>query len=113
MLANFGEMVVRELEKERVLEMQKRQNEALSKEKANVLRAMNLISEAIMMCDISRPSWPLVFTNEAWEAETGVTKDGVNTTNFWDVFQVTHLPQCADGAEPYSLYPGMEKNQQK
>ena len=88
MLANFGEMVVRQLEKERVLEIQKRQTEAITKEKANVLRAMNLISEAVMMCDISQPSWPVVFTNDTWEAQTGISCAGDGSANFWDVYQV-------------------------
>ena len=43
MLANFGEMVVRELEKEKTLELQQLQSQALSQEKDNMLRAMNLI----------------------------------------------------------------------
>ena len=43
MLANFGEMVVRELEKEKTLELQQLQSQVLSQEKDNMLRAMNLI----------------------------------------------------------------------
>ena len=47
MLANFGEMVVRELEKEKTLELQQLQSQVLSHEKDNMLRAMNLIRCAL------------------------------------------------------------------
>ena len=43
MLANFGEMVVRELEKEKIIEAQKHEAKALSQVKDNVLRAINMI----------------------------------------------------------------------
>ena len=42
-----------------------------------------------MMCDISQAAWPVLFTNEAWGAETGMKKEGDEAIgNFWDVFQV-------------------------
>ena len=41
MLANFGEMVVRELEKEKILEAQKHEAKALSQVKDSALRAIN------------------------------------------------------------------------
>jgi len=43
MLANFGEMVVRELEKEKILEAQKHEAKALSQVKDSALRAINMI----------------------------------------------------------------------
>ena len=43
------------------------------------------------MCDISQPSWPVVFTNEAWEAETGIKCRDDSPVNFWDVFQVGQI----------------------
>jgi hypothetical protein len=43
MLANFGEMVVRELEKEKILEAQKHEALALSQVKDSALRAINMI----------------------------------------------------------------------
>ena len=42
------------------------------------------------MCDISQAAWPVLFTNEAWGAETGMKKEGEEAIgNFWDVFQVS------------------------
>ena len=43
MLTNFGEMVVRELEKEKILAAQKHEAKALLQVKDNILRAVNMI----------------------------------------------------------------------
>ena len=42
MLTNFGEMVVRELEKEKMLELSREESARLAKEKTQLLRAINV-----------------------------------------------------------------------
>ena len=140
MLANFGEMVVRELERDKVLEMQRRASEALSQEKTQLLRAINcfrystqadnrasvqhdaqqpppaplpvllphspcccdlfVCSEAIMLCNVSEPTWPMMFVNEAWEKVTGVKRDVAVASGFWDAFKVCLQIACAAPAFP-------------
>ena len=90
MLANFGEMVVREIERDKKIEMQRLQNESLAKEQTRLVRAMDSISEAIMLVDLSSSSWPVLFVNESMTRASGVMKevgsDEEGAVGFWDQF---------------------------
>ncbi|GAX75883.1 hypothetical protein CEUSTIGMA_g3326.t1 [Chlamydomonas eustigma] len=88
MLSNFGEMVVRQIEKDMALEQQQQKNDVLTQEKSNMLRAISMISEAIMMLDLSQPEWMVLFVNDAMENETGVHKEEDKTVTFWDSFEL-------------------------
>jgi len=87
LLANMGEMVVREIEKESLLEEQKKKSAQLTVENTQLLRAIDAFNEGIVLCDVSEPNWPIVFINEAWENLTQFAKNNVGR-GFWEFFQV-------------------------
>lgn len=87
MLANMAEMVVREIEKDQMLEQQKIKASMLSAENTQLIRALDCFSEGIMLLNLSLPTWPVLFVNEAWERATGLHKDDSSGLAFWDIFQ--------------------------
>ncbi len=50
-------------------------------------------SEAIMLCNMAMPTWPVIFVNEAWEKATGIKSEPQAPTTFWGNFQAGP-PQC-------------------
>lgn len=88
MLANMAEMVVREIEKEKMLQHQRQRSELLSKENTQLLRAIDCFSEGIMLVNMSVEGWPIMFVNEAWEKLTAISRDEGFGKGFWDLFSV-------------------------
>ncbi|GFR53121.1 hypothetical protein Agub_g15837 [Astrephomene gubernaculifera] len=86
MLANMAEMVVREVEKDVALEAHRRQSERLTRENVQLIRALDCFSEGIMLLNMSLPSWPILFANEAWERATGLNKERLAGGAFWGAF---------------------------
>lgn len=41
-----------------------------------------------MLVNMSLPSWPILFANEAWEKATQQPKDNLCGDGFWSAFQV-------------------------
>jgi len=87
MLSNLAEMVVRELEKEVLLEEQRQRSEMLSQENTQLLRAIDAFSEGIVLVDVSLDEWPVVFCNEAWESLTCFERDQIGS-GFWQHFSL-------------------------
>mmetsp|Transcript_8938 Transcript_8938/g.19085 ORF Transcript_8938/g.19085 Transcript_8938/m.19085 type:complete len:704 (-) Transcript_8938:2515-4626(-) len=88
MLTNFGEMVIREIEKDAMLQMQRQKSEALTQENTQLLRAFDCFSEGVMLCNLSFPTWPVLFVNEAFEKTTTMSKDVATSKGFWDLFEL-------------------------
>lgn len=88
LLANFAEMVVREIEKDKVLAQQAQKSAVLSQENSQLLRAIDCFGEGILLCNLSLPRWPMLFANEAFERITGIDRDESSGTPFWDMFFV-------------------------
>ncbi|GIL48868.1 hypothetical protein Vafri_5296 [Volvox africanus] len=86
MLANMAEMVVREIEKDMLLEAQKAKSEQLYRENNQLIRALDCFNEGIMLVNMSLPTWPIMFVNEAWEKATGIPKDSLTGDAFWKAF---------------------------
>ncbi|GLC39870.1 hypothetical protein PLESTF_000919300 [Pleodorina starrii] len=86
MLANMAEMVVREIEKDLLLEAQKAKSAQLYRENNQLIRALDCFSEGIMLVNMSLPTWPIMFVNEAWEKATGIPKDSLTGDAFWKAF---------------------------
>lgn len=42
-----------------------------------------------MLLNLSLPTWPVLFVNEAWEKATGLAKDDSSGLGFWEVFQAS------------------------
>lgn len=88
MLANMAEMVVREIEKDAALAKQRERSEQLHRENHQLIRALDCFNEGIMLVNMSLPSWPILFANEAWEKATQQPKDNLCGDGFWSAFQM-------------------------
>lgn len=52
-------------------------------------------SEAIILCNMSVPRWPIMFANDAWEKATDIDRDTAVQRGFWEVFKARASPCCA------------------
>ncbi|KAG2489421.1 hypothetical protein HYH03_012059 [Edaphochlamys debaryana] len=86
MLANMAEMVIREIEKDTLLEQQKARSELLTQQNSQLIRALDCFQEGIMLVNMSLPTWPILFVNEAWEKTTSISKDSLTGDTFWASF---------------------------
>ncbi|KAK9808830.1 hypothetical protein WJX72_004554 [[Myrmecia] bisecta] len=87
LLCNFAEVVVREIEKER---LRMSENMRISRQTSGLLRAMDCFSEGIMLVDTSLPMWRIMFINDAWTRITGIHKEEAMADGLWQLFEVTH-----------------------
>mmetsp|Transcript_4521 Transcript_4521/g.13071 ORF Transcript_4521/g.13071 Transcript_4521/m.13071 type:complete len:751 (-) Transcript_4521:124-2376(-) len=112
MLANFGEMVVRDLEKDRLLQQQaadeaaEQESETLADEQQQRLQQQvnqasksqfppigkpsSSYDEAIIMCDTAQEGWPIMYASEGWNMRTDidVQPSGQQPKLFWGTFVV-------------------------
>lgn len=101
LLANFAEMVVRELERDKMLHMERQRSVELSHEKTQLLRAIDCFNESMMLLNLGLPEWPVMHVNRSWETEMGLLKDEVVSHSFWEMFQTDQahdatLAACMD-----------------
>mmetsp|Transcript_3321 Transcript_3321/g.9610 ORF Transcript_3321/g.9610 Transcript_3321/m.9610 type:complete len:877 (-) Transcript_3321:642-3272(-) len=84
LLCNFAEMVVREIEKEklRVSESVKLQSQTNS-----LMRAMDAFNEAIMLVDMEEGRWTVMFTNDAWLRFMNSTREQAVGADLWSLFE--------------------------
>lgn len=81
-------------------------------ERTALLRSMDAFSEAVMLCDTSQPSWPLLYTNKAFTEATGASLEGAGSLEgFCSLCTFEHvtsesLPGAAELADP--LPPGAD-----
>ncbi|KXZ50686.1 hypothetical protein GPECTOR_15g370 [Gonium pectorale] len=108
MLANMGEMVVREIEKDLMIEQQRLKSEQLYRENNQLIRALDCFSEGIMLLNMSLPTWPILFVNEAWERATGVAKDALTGDGFWTSFTTSDGAPEASRVKLNSAIEGQE-----
>ncbi len=52
-----------------------------------------------MLCDVSDPKWPILFTNNAWETQMGLSRGVACGAYFWDLF----APLSARHVQAYTL----------
>eukprot|EP00884_Botryococcus_braunii_P002377 jgi/Botrbrau1/1213/Bobra.0163s0021.1 len=88
-LANFAEVVVREIEKEK---MRLVESARIRSQTNGLLRAMDHFNEGIMLVNMGVPEWEIVFVNEAWTQLTGIDKDNVVCRPMWDIFEPQQRP---------------------
>lgn len=91
LLANMAEMVLREIEKDQVLQEQ-RLKQQLQSEQRQLLRAIDCFTEAIMLVEVhadNEQPWSVLFANEAWEQLVGLQRPHYGArVPFWDIFQL-------------------------
>eukprot|EP00891_Asterochloris_glomerata_P001527 jgi/Astpho2/1527/Aster-05401 len=82
LLCNFAEVVVREIEKEKL-----RANESmrLSRQTSGLLRALDCFSQGIMLVDTSTSDWSIVFVNDAWVTITGIQREKGLSGAMWQL----------------------------
>lgn len=71
-LANFSELVTRELEKDIALAQQQQQREqAAAADRQQqydlLLRTADCVTSAVLLVDTSKPDWPIVHANSGWD----------------------------------------------
>eukprot|EP00884_Botryococcus_braunii_P000626 jgi/Botrbrau1/10564/Bobra.0343s0012.1 len=79
MLANFAECMVRQLEKDNILVLQK-------KAKKGLQRSLDVVRSPIVIIDVTDSEWIIRHANESLEAISGVKRDDMADMRFWDVF---------------------------
>ncbi|CAK0783773.1 hypothetical protein CVIRNUC_006973 [Coccomyxa viridis] len=78
-LANFAELVVRELEMSAVMKLQLNM--------ANMLkRAMDCYQQSYLFVDVSAPGWQILHVNQAFTKCTGLSRERATNALFWDLF---------------------------
>lgn len=95
LLCNFAEMVVREIEKDklRVTESIKLQNQTSS-----LMRAIDTFNEAIMLVDMAEGHWTLMFVNDAWLRLMDMSREEATGSDLWTVYDQPHHRQEANMA---------------
>jgi serine/threonine protein kinase len=130
LLAQFGELTVREIEKDKLNLLQKMVQEqrgtlglsasaspagslrsSVSElEPANwgLSRAANCFVEGVMLVDVATTTWQILYTNPAFSTVLGVPKDEATSQGFWDMFGGAGIDAdtCAasvEANEPFSI----------
>ncbi|KAL6777657.1 FAP402A [Auxenochlorella protothecoides x Auxenochlorella symbiontica] len=88
MLAHFGGIVVRELERDRQFAAQAAALREAAAGRGRMLRALDVYHTGIMLLNVRQGHWPLHYLNEAGAAELGVVPGDVVSTHagFWQLF---------------------------
>ncbi len=73
LLANFAEIVVRQIEKS-TLAMS--QSYLVNKSAQSLLRALDCFSEGLMLCNVATEGWDIVYVNDTWGKVTGMGSCG-------------------------------------
>lgn len=131
MLAQFGELVVREIEKDKLALLQKmvtdqRSSLGLSGSASlnsarssaatenggempyGLSRAADCFVEGVMLLDIATPNWAVLYSNAAFSTTMGIPKDEATSQGFWDLFSCPglgpeQLRPTAESNEPFSI----------
>lgn len=85
-LVNFTELVVREIERDQMTKSQMHMAATLFEENNRLMRAIESLQEGLVLCNLSQPGWPIIFSNNAWAEISGRTKFETEGKNFWDFF---------------------------
>ncbi len=130
LLAQFAELAVREIEKDKLAQLQKMVQEqrgplglsgsaspigsirsSVSElEPANwgLSRAADCFVEGVMLVDVATTTWQILYTNAAFSTVLGVPKDEATSQGFWDMFDGPGMNAEACSAsveanEPFSI----------
>jgi PAS domain-containing protein len=89
-ICSFAELAVRELERDRDVPPEPRSAlPALPLDaQQRAVRALSSSREAVLLLDLSRPTWPIQYVNERWCASTGLTEQDCLRTGLWQVLDV-------------------------
>lgn len=68
LLANFAEIVVRQVEKTTLAMTQRH---LVNKSTQSLLRALDCFSEGLMLCNVGDKTWEVVYVNDSWGKITG------------------------------------------
>ncbi|EFN56344.1 hypothetical protein CHLNCDRAFT_144815 [Chlorella variabilis] len=83
LLCSFAELVTRQLEKGRVEAWKRSANEAARK---RTVRALACFEEAVVLCDVSTPGWPILYANERWIQSVGKSEQECQRSSLWAMF---------------------------
>lgn len=90
--------------------MKWQQQQAAREQMVQMLRVMDAFSEGVMLCDPTRPLWPILFVNDAWVAATGVSREAaLEAAGFWELF--TACPGSGSAQMLGELQQGQEEGQ--
>jgi PAS domain-containing protein len=85
-LANFTELVVREIERDQMTKSQLHMAATLFEENNRLMRAIESLQESLLLCNLSQAQWPIMFCNNAWTELSGYPKFETEGRKFWDLF---------------------------
>ncbi|MEW5298840.1 MAG: hypothetical protein WDW36_001918 [Sanguina aurantia] len=92
LLANMAEMVVREIEKEAMLQAQTQKGLELSQQNQKLLRTIDCFREGVLLLNLSEPEWLILFVNEAFGNLAGLRETATPGMGFWELFQEADQP---------------------
>ncbi|PSC72507.1 plastid terminal oxidase isoform B [Micractinium conductrix] len=87
LMCSFAEVVVRELEKDKVEKLRREKEEM----HLPLVRALRCFDEPVALCDVALPGWPLKFVNSLWCQKLGASQDAcLLSTGVWGFFHFAH-----------------------
>ena len=121
LLAQFAELAVREIEKDKLMILQRMvEKQRLSSNVNNSISPLNSIGssgttnditensdptsglsraadcfvEGVLLIDVSGRDWPILYANSAFTGVVGVPTDEVTSQGFWDLFDSSKYTTC-------------------
>ncbi|CAK0736720.1 hypothetical protein CVIRNUC_000792 [Coccomyxa viridis] len=91
-LANFAEVVVREIEKDIA---RKEETDRLRSQTTGLIGAMDCFSEGIMLVNTDSENWNILFVNDAWSRVTGYTREDALGKPVFGLFEIPGTSQEA------------------
>ncbi|BDA44406.1 probable mitogen-activated protein kinase kinase kinase 11 at C-terminar half [Coccomyxa sp. Obi] len=84
-LANFAEVVVREIEKDIA---RKEETDRLRSQTSGLIGAMDCFSEGIMLVNTDSEMWNILFVNDAWSRVTGFSREEALGKPVFGLFEI-------------------------
>ncbi|CAL5218507.1 g194 [Coccomyxa viridis] len=91
-LANFAEVVVREIEKDIA---RKEETDRLRSQTTGLIGAMDCFSEGIMLVNTDSENWNILFVNDAWSRVTGYTREDALGKPVFGLFEIPGTSHAA------------------
>ncbi|KAF5839076.1 hypothetical protein DUNSADRAFT_1693 [Dunaliella salina] len=92
-LNNLAEMVVRQIEKDMLLQLRKHSNEEADKIHSQLQRAADCVEDCVALVDVSQPGWRIMYVNAVWEKIMGCSRTRATNALLQDTLQLSAHPE--------------------
>uniref|UniRef100_A0A7S3VRN2 Protein kinase domain-containing protein n=1 Tax=Dunaliella tertiolecta TaxID=3047 RepID=A0A7S3VRN2_DUNTE len=88
-LNNLAEMVVRQIEKDMLLQLRKHSNEEADKIHSQLKRAADCVEDCVALVDVSQPGWRIMYVNAVWDKIMGCSRTRATNALLQDTLQLS------------------------